>query len=88
MTVEDLRWLYGILVAGFVATFGRMWQLSAKASEGDRLLHKKIDEVKRDYVRRDDLDKHMARTERQLDEIKADQKTALTEIAKLTARTD
>lgn len=85
MTGEDLKWLIGATVGIVLAFVAAIRRVATKASEGDKVLHKKIDEIKRDYVRRDDMKDFMSRTEKRLDEIQKDSRTAVTEIAKLTA---
>lgn len=61
----DLRWFIGLCVSAgiFLATvlIGTFRSLSAKISAGDSALHKRVDDVKEKYVRRDDLDKDIQR---------------------------
>jgi len=62
---DELKWLAGIgltitisLVTALIAAFRN---LATRVSIGDRDLHKRIDDVKDKYVRRDDLDGHITR---------------------------
>lgn len=64
---DEAKWLAGIgltvtvsLVTALIAAFR---SLAGRVSSGDRDLHKRIDDVKDKYVRRDDLDDHVKRIE-------------------------
>lgn len=70
----DLRWVIGVavsltvtLVTALIAAFRN---LANRISTGNRDLHKRVDDVKDKYVRRDDLDGHITRIERNLQEIR------------------
>lgn len=61
----DLKWVIGIAIAmattfltTMIATFRN---LAGRISAGNRDIHKRIDDVKEKYVRRDDLDGHIQR---------------------------
>jgi hypothetical protein len=70
----DLKWVIGVgvsltvtLVTAIIAAFRN---LANRISTGNRDLHKRVDDVKDKYVRRDDLDGHITRIERNLQEIR------------------
>jgi len=65
----DLKWLIGQGVAIALAGIGGLWKVSSKASAGDRALYTKIDEVKKDYVRRDDHKDDMQKIDKQLEKM-------------------
>lgn len=58
-------------------------ELARAIKEGDNELHARLNRVRDEYVPRRELDEHMARMDKTLDEIKADQKNI---IGILTAR--
>lgn len=71
---EDLKWLIGIALGQFTfyagAIFAAFSRLAGKMSANDKDLHARVDranerieEVRRDYVRRDDFAEHMTRIE-------------------------
>lgn len=45
-------------------------QVMQSISDGDDKLHSRVDKVKDEYVRRDDLASHIARIEKSVDEVK------------------
>lgn len=64
---DELKWIIGIgltvsltFVTALITAFRN---LAGRVSTGDRDLHKRIDDVKDKYVRRDDLDGHIKRLE-------------------------
>lgn len=63
MITGDVIALLGLVVAAVLALSGMWWRLSAKISAHTAALHGKIDRVKADYARRDDLASHMERLE-------------------------
>lgn len=70
----DLRWVIGVAVSLTVtlvtAVIAAFRNLANRISTGNRDLHKRVDDVKDKYVRRDDLDGHITRIERNLQEIR------------------
>lgn len=60
---EDIKWLIGIsvsmVISFIIALIGSFRSLSASIKEGDDNLHDRINRVRDDYVRRDDLDSHI-----------------------------
>ena len=70
----DLKWVAGIAVTTFGTVIGAVWvmlrALAAKVSNGDGVLHAKIDDVKEKYVRRDDFERHLDRIEDNIHEIR------------------
>lgn len=84
MTTE-LQWLIGIGVTLSIFAFGaistglyRVWTainaVGERMTDGDDKLHARINEVRKEYVRRDDLDGHLSRIDKKLDEIANEQK--------------
>jgi len=80
MDVESLKWVVGLFVTfvGAIATFGFAGyrSLANKMSAGHKDLHDRIDEVKDNYLRKDDfktwvepLHKDMARINEKLDRL-------------------
>lgn len=69
-----MKWLLGLGVSLCVtfatALIAAFRNLANRVSLGDRDLHQKIDQVKDRYVRRDDLDGHLDRVDRNVREIK------------------
>lgn len=70
---EDFKWLVGILV-GFAAMIGgfitRDRQMARQIREGDDSLHDRINRVKDEYVRKDDLDQTVRRLETGMKEMR------------------
>lgn len=71
---SDLRWVIGIgvsltvtLVTALIAAFRN---LANRISTGNRDLHKRVDDVKDKYVRRDDLDGHILRIDQNVRELR------------------
>lgn len=71
---EDLKWLIGIsvsmVISFIIALIGSFRSLSASLKEGDDKLHDRINRVREDYVRRDDLDAHIDRLSDGMKEVK------------------
>lgn len=65
----DLKWLLGLLVTFALALIAAFRNLAAKGSAGDAALHKKIEDVKEKYVRRDDYRHDMDAVRRDLEKI-------------------
>lgn len=59
------------LIGGIVA---RDRQVAKTIRDGDADLHNRIDDVRDRYVRRDDLDGHLARLDATMKDLKADMK--------------
>ena len=71
---DDLRWVIGIgvtVVLGLVGlVIGAFRNLANRITASSEKLHGRIDEVKDRYVRRDDLDQHINRLDRNIGEIR------------------
>ena len=71
---EDLRWIVGLAVSICLffgaALIGAFRNLSAKMTSSTGDIHKRIDDVKERYVRRDDLDGHLNRLDRNVQEVR------------------
>ncbi len=71
---DQIRWLVGIVVSAglalVAALIGSFRNLAARISTGSRELHRRIDRVKDDYVRRDDLDGHIQRLDGNLRDLR------------------
>lgn len=69
----DLKWLAGILI-GVVGLIGgfitRDRQMAKTIREGDEQLHQRINGVKDEYVRKDDLDQTVQRLETGMKEMR------------------
>ena len=67
--MEEVKWLIGILMAfvtmigGFIA---RDRQVMARIQDGDEKIQKAVDDVRKEYVRRDDLKDHLQSIEKSL----------------------
>lgn len=71
---SDFEWLVGMLVTvGGVAVVG-FRNLADRISRGNGELHKRVDDVKEKYVRRDDFAIHSNRIETQMGELKDEMK--------------
>lgn len=74
MTATDLQWLVGISLTVFVALasimIGASRNLGNKMSKSVAELHARIDHVKDNYVRRDDLDRHLERIDGNVNELR------------------
>ena len=57
----DLKWLIGSMVMVTLSLTGFIIGAFRNVSVKVGLLHKKVDDVKEKYVRRDDLDGHLTR---------------------------
>ena len=74
----ELKWAIGLaigLATAFVtAMVGAFKNLSGRMSDSNKDLHGRIDDVKEKYVRRDDQDKHIARIEQNIREMRDEQR--------------
>ena len=90
--MEEVKWLIGTLMAlvtmigGFIV---RDRQVMARIHEGDEKIQKAVDDVRKEYVRRDDLKDHLQAIEKSLVQSRAEQRetarridTLITSIAK------
>jgi hypothetical protein len=74
---DDIKWLIGtasalfLSIGGLVA--GVMTRITTRMEKGDDRLHERINRVRDEFVRRDDLDGHMARVDRALTEMRDSQ---------------
>ncbi|MBO6507415.1 MAG: hypothetical protein JJ979_02830 [Roseibium sp.] len=61
---EDLKWIVGIIL-GVVTLIGgyitRDRQIQKQMRDGDDKLHERVNKVREDFVRREDLDGHIHR---------------------------
>ena len=87
----DLKWVLGIgisltatMVTAIIAAFR---SLSGKISSGNRVLHKRVDDVKDKYVRRDDLDGHIERIEKNLRDIRDENRENHRQVLEAVTRT-
>ena len=75
--MEEVKWLIGIIIAmvtmigGFIA---RDRQVMARIHEGDEKIQKAVDDVRREYVRRDDLKDHLQAIEKSLVQARGEQR--------------
>lgn len=77
---EDIKWLIGAVI-GFVGlvlaliardrqTWSGMKNVADEAGKETDRLHERVNRVRDEYVRRDDLDKHLDRLSAQMKEIR------------------
>lgn len=86
----------GIAIGAFRAVSGRIdkavTEMRNAVKDGDDQLHARVNRIKEDvsdnYVRRVDLDSHMARIDGTLKEVRDDQKQIIRSLAALEARSD
>lgn len=75
MMSNDLQWIVGAafalvgLIGGVIA---RDRQLSKMITEGDDKLHERVNRVRDEFVRRDDLDNHIHRLDKSIDQLSKD----------------
>lgn len=79
VALSILTALIGFVIRAF-------YRLSAKISSGNKDIYARIDQVKDDYVRRDDFQLHMERQERQGEKIEASVQKLDEKIDRLLAR--
>ena len=74
MTADDLRWIVGIALTTVLAVAGMLVAafraIAVKIEAHIAVLHGRVNKVKDDYVRRDDMDKHMARFDGNVNELR------------------
>lgn len=91
MTVSELQWLIGtaittvlaiagIAIAAFRATASRIDAVAVRVKEGDDQLHDRINRVRDEYVRRVDLDSHLARIETNVRDMREEYREGTREI--------
>lgn len=73
----DLKWLVGIAISVCVfftgSLIGSFRSLSTRISQSNDKIHLRIDGVKENYVRRDDLDGHINRIEENIKALRKEQ---------------
>lgn len=84
---EEIKWLIGVILAvagiivGVVAAAWRV--LSDRQFNGDSGLHERVnrvrDELSRDFVRKSDLDGHLARIDKSVQDLRDEAREARTE---------
>lgn len=91
MTFDQLQWLVGLsvtvmlgaiglLIAAFRVLSGRIDTTKDEAKKGDDALHERINRVRDEYVKRIDLDGHMARMETNVKELREETREGTREI--------
>nr|WP_321482346.1 hypothetical protein [uncultured Cohaesibacter sp.] len=74
---DEVQWLVGVVLA-IVAMVGgfivRDRQTAKQIKDGDDRLHDRINRVRDDYVRRDDLQSHMTRLDDNIKEMRQEMK--------------
>ena len=70
------QWLVGIafgaMTFGVGAVTKALYRLADEMRAGNREAHSRINEVRKEYVRRDDLDKHLSTIEKKIDTMAAE----------------
>lgn len=73
---DDLKWVAGVAITSMVFLCGTLIaafrNLAARISNTSGELHGRIDDVKDNYVRRDDLAGHIGRIENQMTEMRTE----------------
>ena len=89
---DDLKWIVGIavtltlaLVTTIIAAFRN---LANRISVGNRDLHKRVDDVKDKYVRRDDLDGHILRIDQNVRELRDEMRENHRQLLEAVTRRD
>lgn len=81
---DELKWIIGLGVTLWIFAFGAistsLYRTNRAMKEGDDKLHERINKVRDEYVKRVDLDGHLQRMDKKLDEISADQKAMQTAV--------
>ena len=71
---QEIMWLIGVSVTVLLAFGGisatMFWNLGTRIKDGDDKLHERVNEVRKEYVRRDDLTRDFAQIEKSIDELK------------------
>lgn len=67
---DELRWLIGIGVTIMGMIVGGFYHLSGRIKSGDDDLHERVNKVRDEYVRRTDLDGHLARIDGNVNELR------------------
>lgn len=84
---EDWKWFLGLLVTMAVAFGGVMIaafrNVYQKMSKGDNALHKRIDDVKDEYVRQDHLQTHIDHLGKRLDDMRDESRNRHAELKEL-----
>lgn len=91
MSDDQLRWIVGIsitvaifatgtLIAAFRALASRIDTAKDDAKKGDDTLHDRVNRVRDEYVKRVDLDGHMARMETNVKELRDETREGTREI--------
>lgn len=77
-----MKWLIGIAVTFGLALIGAFKSLSKSIKDGDDALHERINRTRDDYVRRVDLDVHMAQLRGDVKELKNETRESTSETNK------
>lgn len=67
---EDIKWVVGLGFSFVSMATAAFFNLSARIKSGDEALHARINKVRDDYVRREDLNGHINRLERNVDDLR------------------
>lgn len=73
----DVKALVGLIISAVAVIGGVVMRdrwMSKSIREGDDKIHERINDVKRDYVRRDDLDNHLTRMSAEMKAMHMEQK--------------
>ncbi|MEQ9245374.1 MAG: hypothetical protein RLO21_05235 [Nitratireductor sp.] len=70
---DEVKWLIGLAVGLSTFAFGAistaLYRLNSVMKANDDKIHERINRVRDDYVRRDDLERHLQRMDKKLDKI-------------------
>ncbi|MFY7925575.1 MAG: hypothetical protein ACOVN5_07175 [Aquidulcibacter sp.] len=71
---ETAKWLLGLITTIGLAMTGYVRHVAQKAQTDSDMLHSRVNQIRDEYVKRIDLDAHMARQDRTAAELKAELK--------------
>jgi hypothetical protein len=74
MTADDLRWMIGIALSAVLAIGGMLvaayQKMTTRIDGKTDALHERVNKIREDFVRRDDMDKHMIRFDGNVNELR------------------
>ena len=77
---EDWRWLIGMIVTGIITAVASFRVLADRTRLGDDALHERVnrvrDELGRDFVRKSDLDGHLGRIDKNVQDLRDEAREA------------
>lgn len=78
MSEEAMRWVLGleitVAVAFVSALLAALYRLADAIKKGDDVLHTRVNDIRDEYVRRTDLDRHIQRIDVSMHDLRSDMK--------------